>query len=109
MPANLENSAVATGLKKVSFYSNLKEGQCQRMFKLPYNCAHLTCQQGKAQNSSSEASAVHEWRTSSCASYVKKRWRQYTEELYKNDLNDLDNHYGVVNHLDPVIMECEVK
>ena len=75
MPANLENSAVATGLKKVSFYSNLKEGQCQRMFKLPYNCAHLTCQQGKAQNSSSEASAVHEWKTSSCASYVKKRQR----------------------------------
>ena len=43
MPANLENSAVATGLEKVSFHSNLKEGQCQRMLKLPYNCAHLTC------------------------------------------------------------------
>ena len=40
---------------------------------------------------------------------IKKRWQEYTEELYKNDLNDLDNHYGVVNHLDPVIMECEVK
>ena len=39
----LENSAVATGLKKVSFHSNLKEGQCQRMFKLPHNCAHFTC------------------------------------------------------------------
>ena len=35
MPANLENSAVATGLEKVSFHSNLKERQCQRMFKLP--------------------------------------------------------------------------
>ena len=35
MPANLENSAVATGLEKVSFHSNLKEGQCQRMLKLP--------------------------------------------------------------------------
>ena len=43
MPANLENSAVATGLEKVSFHSNLKERQCQRMFKLPYNCTHLTC------------------------------------------------------------------
>ena len=43
MPANLENSAVAKGLKKVSFYFNPKEGQCQRMFKLPYKCAHFTC------------------------------------------------------------------
>ena len=40
MPANLENSAVATGLEKVSFYSNPK--QCQRMLKLPHNCTHLT-------------------------------------------------------------------
>ena len=42
MPANLENSAVATGLEKVSFHSNPKERQCQRMLKLPYNCTHLT-------------------------------------------------------------------
>ena len=42
MPANLENSAVATGLEKVSFYSNPKERQCQRMLKLPHNCIHLT-------------------------------------------------------------------
>ena len=38
MPANLENSAVATGQEKVSFHSNLKERQCQRMFKLLHNC-----------------------------------------------------------------------
>ena len=43
MPANLENSAVATGLEKVSFHSNLKERQCQRMLKLLHNCTHLTC------------------------------------------------------------------
>ena len=43
MPANLENSAVATGLEKVSFLSNSKERQCQRMFKLLHNCTHLTC------------------------------------------------------------------
>ena len=42
MPANLENSAVATGLEKVSFHSNPKERQCQRMLKLPHNCTHLT-------------------------------------------------------------------
>ena len=40
--SNLENSAVATGLGKVSFHSNPKETQCQRMFKLPHNCTHLT-------------------------------------------------------------------
>ena len=43
MPENLENSAVATGLEKVSFHSNPKERQCQRMLKLLHNCTHLTC------------------------------------------------------------------
>ena len=42
MPANLENSAVATGLEKVSFHSNPKERQCQRRLKLQHNCTHLT-------------------------------------------------------------------
>ena len=41
MPANLENSAVATGLEKVSFHSNPKDRQYQRMFKLLHNCTHL--------------------------------------------------------------------
>ena len=43
MPANLENSGVAKGLEKVNFHSNLKERQCQTMFKLPHNCTHFTC------------------------------------------------------------------
>ena len=43
MPANLENSAVATRMEKVSFHSNPKERRCQRMFKLLHNCTHLTC------------------------------------------------------------------
>ena len=43
MPANLENSAVATGLEKVSFHSSPKERQCRRMLKLPHNCTHVTC------------------------------------------------------------------
>ena len=43
MSANFKNSAVAKGLEKVSFHSNPKGGQCQRMFKLSHNCAHLTC------------------------------------------------------------------
>ena len=40
---------------------------------------------------------------------VKKRWREYTEELYKKDLHDPDNHDGVITHLEPDILECEVK
>ena len=43
MPANLENSAVATGLEKVSYHSNAKERQCQRMLKQTHSCTHLTC------------------------------------------------------------------
>ena len=43
MPANLENSAVATGLEKVSFHSSPKEEQCQRPSKLLHNCTHFTC------------------------------------------------------------------
>ena len=39
---------------------------------------------------------------------IKKKWQEYTEELYKKDLNDLDNHYGRVIHLAPDILECEV-
>ena len=40
---------------------------------------------------------------------IKKRWQEYTEELYKKDLNDSDNHRGVIIHLEPDILECEVK
>ena len=43
------------------------------------------------------------------AEYIKKRWQEYTEELYKKDLHDPDNHDGVVTHLEPDILECEVK
>ena len=40
---------------------------------------------------------------------IKKRWQEYTKELYKKDLNDPDNHNGVISHLEPDILECEVK
>ena len=40
---------------------------------------------------------------------TKKRWQEYTEELYKKDLHDEDNHDGVITHLEPDILECEVK
>ena len=43
------------------------------------------------------------------AEYIKKRWQEYTEELYKKDLHDQDNHDGMITHLEPDILECEVK
>ena len=74
MPANLEDSPVATGLEKVSFYSNPKEGQCQRMFKLPHNCANFTCQHGNnAQNPSRPASTACELRTYRCTRQTRFR------------------------------------
>ena len=43
------------------------------------------------------------------AEYIKKRWQEYTEELYKKDLHDPGNYDGVITHLEPDILECEVK
>ena len=40
---------------------------------------------------------------------IKKRWQEYTEELYKKDLHDPDNHSGVITHLEPEILECKLK
>ena len=40
---------------------------------------------------------------------IKKRWQEYTEELYKKDVQDPDNHNGVITHLEPDILECELK
>ena len=40
---------------------------------------------------------------------IKKRWQEYTKELYKKDFHDPDNHHGVITHLEPDILECEVK
>ena len=43
------------------------------------------------------------------AENIKKRWQEYTEVLYKKELHDPDNHNGVITHLEPDILECEVK
>ena len=40
---------------------------------------------------------------------IKKRWQEYTKELYRKDLHDPDNHNGVITHLEPDILECEIK
>ena len=75
MPANLENSEMATGLEKVRFHFNPKERQWQRMFKLPHSCTHLTHEQRNAQNYPRQTSTVHELRTSRCSSWILKRQR----------------------------------
>ena len=55
----------------------------------------------------------HDWSDLAAAATeaedIKKRWQEYTEELYKKDLHDPDNHDGVITHLEPDILECEVK
>ena len=76
MAGNLENSAVAMGLEKVSFHSNPKERQCQGLLKLLHNCTHLIWQQSNAQNSPSQASTVHELRNSRCSSWLQERQRK---------------------------------
>ena len=74
MLENLENSAMTTGLEKVSFHSNSKEKKCQGMFKLPY----FTRKQSNAQNSPTQASTVHEPRTPDVqAGFRKGRGTRY--------------------------------
>ena len=80
MPANVENSAVATGLEKVSFHSNPKERHCQRMLKLLHNCTHLSSVQSLSR-----------------------------VQLYKKDLHDPENYDGGITHLEPDILECKVE
>ena len=49
------------------------------------------------------------WYGPNRAEDIKKRWQEYTEELYKKELHDPDNHDGVITHLEPDILECKVK
>ena len=81
MPANLTNSPIATGLKKVSFHSNPKEGQHQKMLKLLHNCTHFTYWQGTAQNPSSWASAVCGLRTSDVQAGFRRGTRKFQNPL----------------------------
>ena len=55
------------------------------------------------------ANKGQKWYGPNRAEDIKKRWQEYTEELYKKDLHDPDNHDGVSTHLEPDILECEVK
>ena len=64
---------------KSCFHSNPKEMQCQKMFKLPHNCTHFTCQQGHAQNPPSQASTIHEPIAFRCTSWIQKRQRNQNQ------------------------------
>ena len=52
---------------------------------------------------------VQKWYGPNRSEDIKNRWQEYTEELYKKDLHDPDNYNGVITHLEPDILECEVK
>ena len=77
MPANLKDSAVATGLENVSLHSIPQKGQCQRKLKLPHNYTYFTRQQGNVQNPSCYASSGHESRTSQCTNWIYKSQRNW--------------------------------
>ena len=84
MPEILENSAMATGLENANFHPNPKVRQCPKLFKLLYNCMHLTYYQGNAQNSPNFTSTVCEPRTSgytSCILKVQRNQRSNCQDL----------------------------
>ena len=106
---NAEFQRIARRGKKVFFNEQCKEveenyrkGKTRNLFKISGNIKgtfHARMGTIKDRNGKdlTEAEAI------------LKRWQEYTEELYKKDLNDPDNHYDVINHLEPDILECEVK
>ena len=142
MPASLENSAVATGLEKVSFHSNPKKKKCKKAKWLSEESLQIAekrkeekaafsnqCKEIEEKNRMGKIrdllkkikdakgtfhAKMGSIKDRNCldlteAEDIKKRWQEYTEELYKNDLHDPDNHNGVITHLEPDILECEVK
>ena len=100
MPANLENSAVATGLEKVSFHSNPKERQCKeieennRMGKTRDLFKKIRDTKGAFHAKMSSIKDRNGMDLTE-AEDINKRWQEYTEELSKKDLHDPDNHNGV--------------
>ena len=145
MPANLENSAVATGLEKVSFHSNPKEGKQKARRKERYK--HLNaefqriarrdkksflsdqCKEIERNNKMGKTRDLFKKNKDTKGTFhakmgsikdrngmdlteaenINKRWKEYTEELYKKDLHNPDNHDDVITHLEPDILECEDK
>ena len=76
-------------------------GKTRDLFKKMRYQGNILCKDGHNRG--------QKWYGLTEAEDIKKRWQEYTEELYKKDLQDLDNHDGVINHLESDILECEVK
>ena len=95
MPANLENSAVATGLEKVSFHSNPKERKGKKVKMKSLSHVQIFATPG-----------IVAYQAPTSMGFSRQ---EYTGELHKKDLYDPDNHKGVITHLEPDILECEVK
>ena len=101
MPANLDNSTVATGLEKGSFHSKCKEieennrmGKTRDLFKKigdTKGIFHANMSSIKDRNGMDLTEAED----------IKKSWQEYTEDLYKKYLHDQDNHDGVITDLEP--------
>ena len=128
MPGNLENSAVATGLEKGSFHSNPKERQFQRISNrdkkafLSDHCKEIE-ENNRMEKTRDLVKKIRDTkgtfhakmntikdrngRDLTKAKDIKKRWQEYTEEPYKKDLHDSDDHDGVITHLESDILECE--
>ena len=76
-------------------------GKTSNLFKKTRHQGNISCKNGHKKD--------RNWKDITEALEIKKRWKDYTEELYKKGLNDPDNHDGVVTNLGPDILECEVK
>ena len=76
-------------------------GKTRDLFKKIRYQGNISCKDGLNKG--------QEWQSLTEAEDIKKRWQEYTEELYKKDLHDPDNHDGVITHLEPDILACKVK
>ena len=106
---NAEFQRIARRDKKAFFSDQYKEteennrmGKTRDLFKkIRDTKGNIPCKDGLDKG--------QKWYGSNRSRDIKKRWQEYTEELYKKDLHNLDNHDGVITHLEPDILECEVK
>ena len=113
MPANLENSAVTTGLGKISFHSSHKERQCKEK-----KTVEEKNRRGKTRDlfkKIRDTKGTFHAKMGSIkdrngmdlkeAEDIKKRWQEYREQLYKKDVHEPDSHDGVTTDLEPDILE----
>ena len=105
---NAEFQRIARRDKKAFFSNQCKEieeknrmGKTRDLFRKIRDKRDISCKDGLDKG--------QKWYGLTEAEDIKKRWQEYTEELCKKDLHDSDNHDGVITHLEPDILECEVK